>query len=107
MNTLLIEVTDQKARELLHELEERHLIRVLKESSQSKQQPKHHGKLSAKITGKPQEPVTYSSEWWKDEKFMAELDSRFEAMESGEDKGVTLEELEKSIEKLRLKRYGA
>lgn len=31
-NTMLIEVTDQKARRLLHELEELNLIKVLKEN---------------------------------------------------------------------------
>lgn len=47
-----------------------------------------------------------SNEWWNDKQFVAELDSRYDAMESGEDKGVTVEELKKSIEKLRLKKYG-
>lgn len=45
-------------------------------------------------------------EWWKDKELVAELDRRYEAMESGEDKGVTMEELEASIEKIRLEMYG-
>ncbi len=48
----------------------------------------------------------HTNEWWKDEEFVAELDRRYEAMESGEDKGVTLEELEASIETLRKKKNG-
>ncbi len=47
-----------------------------------------------------------SNEWWKDKEFVAELDRRYEAMESGEDKGVTLKELDISIEARRLARYG-
>jgi len=31
-------------------------------------------------------------EWWKDEELVAELDRRSAALESGEDKGYTLEE---------------
>jgi len=47
-----------------------------------------------------------SNEWWKDKEFVAELDRRYEALESGEDKGVTMEELKISIEKIRLEKYG-
>jgi hypothetical protein len=50
------------------------------------------------------EQLTY--EWWNDRQFVKELDRRYKAMESGEDEGVTLEELESSIEAIRLKRYG-
>ena len=44
-------------------------------------------------------------EWWEDKEFIAELDRRHKAMESGEDKGVTLEQLQASIELLRQKLY--
>ncbi len=47
-----------------------------------------------------------TNDWWNDKEFIAELDSRYDAMESGEDKGVSLEEFESSIEKLRIERYG-
>ena len=47
-----------------------------------------------------------TNQWWNDKDFIAELDRRYDAMESGEDKGVSLEELEISIEKIRLERYG-
>ena len=45
-------------------------------------------------------------EWWKDKEFVAELDSIDAAMESGEEKGVTMEELKISIEKIRKDMYG-
>jgi hypothetical protein len=45
-------------------------------------------------------------EWWKDKGFVEELDKRHEALETGADKGVTIEQLQTSIDKLRKKRYG-
>jgi hypothetical protein len=45
-NTMLIEVTNRKAVQLLRELEELHLIKVLKEDS-----PAAHVKLSDKYRG--------------------------------------------------------
>lgn len=45
-------------------------------------------------------------EWWNDKEFMAELDRRDAALENGEDKGYTRTELNASIEKLRIKKYG-
>jgi hypothetical protein len=50
--------------------------------------------------------IEQAYEWWKDKEFVAELDRRDAAIESGEDKGYTLTELNASIEKLRIKRYG-
>jgi hypothetical protein len=50
--------------------------------------------------------IEQTNEWWKNKKFNAELDSRYEALETGADKGVTLEQLEQSITKLRIKKYG-
>ncbi len=47
-----------------------------------------------------------TSEWWKDKSFVAELDRRYEALESGKDKGVTIDQLEASIEKLRKNKNG-
>ncbi|MCW3120662.1 MAG: hypothetical protein JWQ38_154 [Flavipsychrobacter sp.] len=46
------------------------------------------------------------SEWWDDADFVKELDNRYDAMESGEDKGVTVDELKSSIENARQKKYG-
>ena len=46
MNTMLIQITNQKALGLLHELEELHLIKVLEENVENKE------KLSIKYAGK-------------------------------------------------------
>jgi len=50
--------------------------------------------------------IEQTNKWWKDKKFTDELDRRYEAMENGSDKGFTVNELEQSITKLRLKKYG-
>jgi hypothetical protein len=50
--------------------------------------------------------ITNTKEWWKDKQFVAELDSRYAAMEKGADKGFTVEQLEASITKLRKTKYG-
>jgi hypothetical protein len=50
--------------------------------------------------------IEETSEWWKDKGFVEELDKRYEALESGADKGFTVEQLKSSIDKLRIKRYG-
>lgn len=45
-------------------------------------------------------------EWWKDKQFVEELDHRYDAMETGKDKGFTVEQIEASITKLRNNKYG-
>lgn len=50
--------------------------------------------------------IEETKEWWKDKQFTEELDKRYEALETGVDKGFTISELESSIEKLRMKKYG-
>ena len=50
--------------------------------------------------------IEVKTEWWKDEQFLDELDRRHEALQSGADKGVTLEEITESINKLRREKYG-
>ena len=45
--------------------------------------------------------IEESYEWWKDKKLLEEFDDRCKALESGADKGFTLDELEVSIQKLR------
>jgi len=50
--------------------------------------------------------IEQTNEWWKDKQFTTELDKRYHALEKGADKGFTVEELEQSISKLRLKKYG-
>ncbi len=44
--------------------------------------------------------------WWQNKQFTTELDKRYQALESGSDKGFTVEQLEQFISKLRLKKYG-
>jgi hypothetical protein len=50
--------------------------------------------------------IEESIEWWKNKEFTDELDNRYEALEDSSDKGFTLAEMETSIEKLRVKKYG-
>jgi len=66
MDILLIQVTNQKAIGLLHELEELHLIKVLKETLQPKQKlsEKYGGKLPAEIADELQNYVSQSREEW-------------------------------------------
>lgn len=53
-----------------------------------------------------QNTTSQANEWWNNKEFVAELDTRYHAMESGEDQGVSWEEVKNSIEKLRVERYG-
>ncbi|WEK36422.1 MAG: hypothetical protein P0Y53_02825 [Candidatus Pseudobacter hemicellulosilyticus] len=46
------------------------------------------------------------SAWWEDKKFVAELEKTNKALETGSDKGKTVEQLDNAIEKLRQKKYG-
>ena len=50
--------------------------------------------------------IEQTNEWWKDKQFTTDLDKRYQALENGADKGFTVEQLEQSISKLRLKKYG-
>lgn len=50
--------------------------------------------------------IEQTVEWWKDKQLLTELDSRYNAMESGDDKAVTIEQLQHSIDKVRSKKYG-
>ncbi len=52
-----------------------------------------------------EDDITENSEWWKDKILVKELNSRYQALESGKDKGFTIAELEASIDVLRKKRY--
>lgn len=65
MDTLLIQVTNQDAHNLLNELEKLHLIKVLKkESSSQKLSDKFAGKLPADAARKLQEHIKQSREEW-------------------------------------------
>ena len=48
--------------------------------------------------------IEQTNEWWKDKLVTLELDSRYQALENGSDKGFTIEQLEQSVSKLRLKK---
>ena len=50
--------------------------------------------------------IEETTEWWKNKEFIDDLDNRYEALENGSDKGFTLAEMETSIEKRRVKKYG-
>jgi hypothetical protein len=66
MDTMLIQLTNQKAIRLLYELEELHLIKVLKENVQTKQKlsEKYAGKLPSDIAKELQDYVTKSRNEW-------------------------------------------
>lgn len=53
-----------------------------------------------------EDEIAELNEWWKDKKFIEELDSRYIDLETGKDKGFTIQQLEVSIEKIRIKKYG-
>ena len=53
-----------------------------------------------------EDDINQTSEWWKDNAVVKELDVREKALEDGSDKGFTIEQLENSIQKLRFKKYG-
>ncbi len=67
MDTLIIQVTNQKALKLIHELEELHLIRVLKENTQpgKKLSEKYARKLPENIADDLQNYIVQSrnEEW--------------------------------------------
>ncbi len=50
--------------------------------------------------------IEQTNEWWKDKKFTKELDSRYQALENGSDKGFAIEQLQTSVTKLRTQKYG-
>jgi len=53
-----------------------------------------------------EDEIEKTQEWWKDKAFIAELDRRYNALENGTDKGVSVSDLEANLNKLRKKRYG-
>lgn len=53
-----------------------------------------------------EDDIRQTQAWWEDQTFTRDLDERYEALEKGTDKGVTIDELESSISKLRAKKYG-
>ena len=47
-----------------------------------------------------------SNEWWNNSEFVEELEARYEALETGADKGLTMDQLKKSLEKHKQKKRG-
>ena len=66
MDTMLIQLTNHRAAALLHELEELHLIKVLKENIQPRKKlsEKYAGKLPPDIADNLQKHITESREEW-------------------------------------------
>jgi hypothetical protein len=52
-----------------------------------------------------EDEIIETNEWWKNNAFVEELDTRFNDLDTGIDKGVTTTQLKTSIDKLRKKRY--
>ncbi len=50
--------------------------------------------------------IDQSKNWWDDVSFVNEMEARYEAVENGSDKGVTLEELNAAFDSERKRRYG-
>ncbi|MGQ0738665.1 MAG: hypothetical protein ACT4OJ_06355 [Bacteroidota bacterium] len=53
-----------------------------------------------------EDEIEQTSKWWEGKKFLTELDSRDKSLTSGKDKGVTVQQARKAIEKLRTEKYG-
>jgi len=68
METLLIQVTNPKAMGMINELEELHLIKILKSNVQSQQKlsEKYRGKLSGDVADELQEYVKQSRNEWNE-----------------------------------------
>ncbi len=66
MNTMLIQVTNQKALGLLHDLEDLHLIKVLEENIETKPKlsEKYAGKLPSDVADELQNYVNESRAQW-------------------------------------------
>lgn len=52
-----------------------------------------------------EDEISEKTEWWKNKGLVGEFDKRYEALESGADKGFTVEQIKSSINKLRKKRH--
>jgi hypothetical protein len=52
-----------------------------------------------------EDEIEQTNKWWEDKKFITELDNRDRSINSGKDKGVTVQQARKDIEKLRNEKY--
>ena len=66
MNTILIQVNSDKAYKLIEDLEDLHLIKVLRKDSRPTQKlsEKYSGKLSDKVADEMQEYISQSRNQW-------------------------------------------
>lgn len=66
MQTVTVQLTHQKALKLLEELEELHILKVIKKDLYSNERlsDKYAGKLSSDLTGKLQQHITDSRNQW-------------------------------------------
>ena len=66
MQTVIIQLTNQKALRLLEELEELHIIKVLKKNinPEEKLSDKYAGKISSELTEKLQKHISESRSQW-------------------------------------------
>ncbi|MBD0287032.1 MAG: hypothetical protein ICV53_12980 [Flavisolibacter sp.] len=53
-----------------------------------------------------EDEITEELEWWKDNAFIKELDSRYSDWTSGKEKSYTRKEIDASIEQLKKRRAG-
>lgn len=53
-----------------------------------------------------EDDIEDTANWWENKDFVHELDDRYRKLESGEDAGMSLKQLESSINSLRKKKYG-
>lgn len=51
-----------------------------------------------------EDDITEKAEWWKDNAVVLELQKRFDAWDSGKEKGATLDEIDEDIARLKKKR---
>ncbi len=51
-----------------------------------------------------EDEIVEEVQWWKDKVFVKELDNRYNAWASGDEKGYTLAEIDKDLEQLKKKR---
>jgi coenzyme F420-reducing hydrogenase beta subunit len=67
LETMLIQITDQKAHKFLEDLEDLNLIKVLqkKEQASEKLSEKYAGKLSPRVAEELQEYISKSREEWE------------------------------------------
>lgn len=69
METILVQIEDAKAYRLLQDLEDLHIIKVLKKTAQAKQRlsEKYAGKLPPNVADELQDYITQSRKEWNNQ----------------------------------------